>query len=290
MNLFDQLVNEALRNQPSLSALRIVVEKELLHHDILRILSQNGILKDLTFIGGTCLRACYQGIRLSEDLDFSGDVDFDMKSLSRISSLLKANLYQKYGLSVTITDPQKEIGNVRTWKIKIETRPESKNFPAQRIHLDICNIPSYEKNPKLLINPYGVDMGTSGLIIQAQSLEEIFIDKLIALALRENRPKYRDIWDIMWLHQKGIMPRLSLLRGKLNDRKVEPNHFLNQFHMRKTYLKETKAAQSDYKKEMLRFLPVDIITPIVNQDGLWDAVIRTIDGFEDGMRNIIYNG
>jgi hypothetical protein len=30
MNLFDQ----ALKNQPHLSSLRIVVEKELLHHDI----------------------------------------------------------------------------------------------------------------------------------------------------------------------------------------------------------------------------------------------------------------
>ena len=72
MNLFDQLVTEALRNQPNLSSLRIVVEKELLHHDILRTLSQNNLLADLTFIGGTCLRTCYGSIRLSEDLDFTG--------------------------------------------------------------------------------------------------------------------------------------------------------------------------------------------------------------------------
>lgn len=40
MNLFDQLVTEALKNQPTLISLRIVVEKELLHHDILRITNQ----------------------------------------------------------------------------------------------------------------------------------------------------------------------------------------------------------------------------------------------------------
>jgi len=34
-------------------------EKELLHHDILRELSAAGLLAGLTFIGGTCLRACY---------------------------------------------------------------------------------------------------------------------------------------------------------------------------------------------------------------------------------------
>jgi hypothetical protein len=36
VSLFDQLVNEALRSRAELSSLRTVVEKELLHHDILR--------------------------------------------------------------------------------------------------------------------------------------------------------------------------------------------------------------------------------------------------------------
>lgn len=72
MNLFDQLVNEALDNNTELTQLRIVVEKELLHHDILLALSESGMLEKLCFIGGTCLRACYGSNRLSEDLDFTG--------------------------------------------------------------------------------------------------------------------------------------------------------------------------------------------------------------------------
>ena len=36
MSLFDQLVDAALVNNQALAPLRIVVEKELLHHDILR--------------------------------------------------------------------------------------------------------------------------------------------------------------------------------------------------------------------------------------------------------------
>lgn len=72
MSLFDRLVDEALNNQREFSPLRAVVEKELLHHDILREMSEAGLLSDLTFIGGTCLRACYGSNRLSEDLDFTG--------------------------------------------------------------------------------------------------------------------------------------------------------------------------------------------------------------------------
>ena len=39
MSLFDQLVDEALGARADLSSLRPVVEKELLHHDILREMS-----------------------------------------------------------------------------------------------------------------------------------------------------------------------------------------------------------------------------------------------------------
>ncbi len=69
MSLFDVLVDAALKKQQELAPLRVVVEKELLHHDILRVLSTAGLLTQLTFIGGTCLRACYGSNRLSEDLD-----------------------------------------------------------------------------------------------------------------------------------------------------------------------------------------------------------------------------
>ena len=58
MSLFDELVDTALKNKQELSPLRVVAEKELLHHDILRVLSGAGLLTQLTFMGGTCLRAC----------------------------------------------------------------------------------------------------------------------------------------------------------------------------------------------------------------------------------------
>ena len=52
--------------------MRPVIEKEILHYDILFCLDQAGLLKDLVFQGGTCLRLCYGANRFSEDLDFAG--------------------------------------------------------------------------------------------------------------------------------------------------------------------------------------------------------------------------
>ena len=98
MSLFDELVDEALNNMQELAPLRVVVEKELLHHDILRVLSGARLLTQLTFIGGTCLRACYVSSRLSEDLDFTGGAHFTRDQLASFSTILIQSLKAKYGL------------------------------------------------------------------------------------------------------------------------------------------------------------------------------------------------
>ena len=74
-----------------------------------------------------------------------------------------------------------------TWKFSLVTRPDGRRLPAQRIHVDVCALPSFDRRPMMLRNLQGVDLGTSGLILRAESREEILADKLIALALRPNR-------------------------------------------------------------------------------------------------------
>lgn len=285
MNLFDKLVTEALKNQPDLAPLRIVVEKELLHHDILRALSNNNLLRNLTFIGGTCLRCCYGGVRLSEDLDFTGGHGFTRNSLSTLGQVLIESLNEKYGLLVQVSDPVKETLNVDTWKIKIVTRPQQKNLPTQRINIDICTVPSYEKYPMLLLNPYGVDMGTNGLIIQAQSREEIYTDKLLAFAFRPNRLKYRDLWDIVWLHNQGLKPRFALISDKLQDRNYSFDTFLNLFDNRKKLLKENPKMELEFKKEMHRFLSADQINKTLEQENLWAFIIYLIEDLSKQLRS-----
>lgn len=56
----------------------------------------------------------------------------------------------------------------------------------------------------MLRNHHGVDMGTSGLMLQAESGEEILANKLVALALCPNRITNRYLWDITWLRQQAV--------------------------------------------------------------------------------------
>lgn len=269
MNLFDRLVTEAVNNQQELSTLRIVVEKELLHHDILREMSTSGLLDSLTFIGGTCLRACYGSNRLSEDLDFTGGKTFKRETLSSLAKVLVQRLEAKYGLTVTVDEPEKESGNVDTWKMKVITHPAKKMLPAQKINIDICALPSYDRRPMMLRNIYGVEMGTSGLIVQAESREEILADKIIALALRVNRLKNRDLWDIAWLKQQGVVLSVHLISKKIQDRSVSTDKFLELLYERHLSLEQEPAVRQDFINEMKRFLPVKIVTETVANADFW---------------------
>jgi predicted nucleotidyltransferase component of viral defense system len=283
MSLFDELVDEALNNKQELAPLRVVVEKELLHHDILRVLSGAGLLKDLTFIGGTCLRACYGSNRLSEDLDFTGGADFTRDQLAAMSNILVESLKAKYGLEISVTDPVREEGNVDTWKLKVQTRPGRKDLPAQRINIDVCAIPSYQPRPMALLNPYGVEMGTSGLIMQAQSREEIFADKLVAFALRPNRLKNRDLWDIAWLHQQQIKPALELIKNKLNDHHAEIDTYLKAFSERATSLQSDQEIMKEFRKEMARFLSNATVKETVNSEKFWEYLSNLTESYHQTL-------
>lgn len=283
MSLFDALVDEALNNKQEVARLRVVVEKELLHHNILRVLSGAGLLTQLTFIGGTCLRACYGSNRLSEDLDFTGGSDFTRDQLAAMSNILIESLKAKYGLEINVTDPVREEGNVNTWKLKVQTRPGRKDIPAQRINIDVCTIPSYQPRPMALLNPYGVEMGTSGLILQAQSREEIFADKLVAFALRPNRLKNRDLWDIAWLHQQQIKPALDLIKNKLNDHHAQTDAYLNAFAQRSASLNKDLEIAKEFRKEMARFLPNETVKETVNSEKFWEYLSNLLESYHQQL-------
>lgn len=276
MSLFDQLVAEALHSRAELTTLRAVVEKELLHHDILREMSGAGLLAGLTFIGGTCLRACYGSQRLSEDLDFTGGADFKKQDLARLARVLPERLETRYGLPVRGSEPTKTEGSVSTWKLTIETRPGHRHLPAQRIRLDICAIPSHDPRPMMLRNLYGIDLGTSGLILQAQSREEILADKIIAFAFRENRPKNRDLWDIAWLVQQGIELPGELIPLKIRDHQRTNAEFAARLRQRAAALKSDAQSRIDFLKEMRRFLPAATVRETLETPAWWTYLCHVV--------------
>jgi hypothetical protein len=183
----------------------------------------------------------------------------------------------RYGLPVSVSEPVKTGGKVSTWKLTIVTRPGHKHLPAQRIHLDICAIPSHDPRPMMLRNLYGIDLGTSGLILQAQSREEILADKIIALAFRENRIKNRDLWDIAWLTQQGIELPTKLIPIKISDHQHEDAEFVKLLTERTASLRTQPVMQEDFIKEVRRFLPTATVRDTIEKEAYWSYLADLVD-------------
>ncbi|MEX2443127.1 MAG: nucleotidyl transferase AbiEii/AbiGii toxin family protein [Alkalispirochaeta sp.] len=176
MTRFDEVVQEALRERADLAVLRPVVEKELLHHDILREMGNAGLRHGTP---GRFFRAI----------------------------------------------------------------------------------------------PHRVEMGTSGLIIVASSLSEILADKLIAVALREHRIKWRDVWDIAWLTQRDVVVERSLISRKAADRHLTLNTIEERINER---ISEAAPLHHEFVGEMNRFLPPGDLRTIVNDPRYWEYLMRLV--------------
>lgn len=269
MNLFDQWVDEVLQQNPGLGILRPVVEKELLHRDLLEIFHRGGLLKKLVFMGGTCLRACYGSRRLSEDLDFYGGTDFSPDSLADLPKQIKFGIGKKYGFPLHVQEPRQDRTQVRTWEITIQTRPERKDLPSQRIHVDICMLDAVDARPMMLNHPYAGVVGGSGFILNAASREEIYVDKLVAFALRPGRIKFRDVWDLHWLRQQKVALRLPWVYPKVEGHGQSVRQFQERLLARLDTLTQSPELQQDGYKELSRFLLKDQIVGLVDHPDFW---------------------
>lgn len=259
---FDYLVDKAMTDQEYLH-MRPVIEKELLHYDILYALDQAGLLDQMTFQGGTALRLCYGLQRLSEDLDFAGGTDFVTADLISMKSCLENYLGERYGLEVMVKEPKEMRQDpvyasikVDKWQICITTSPERKDIPKQKIKLEVANIPAYTAVPRSLQKNYDfLPDGYQDTLVMTESLQEIMADKVVSFVNTDKYIRYRDIWDLRWLKQQGVVPDQYLIGQKLNDYQVD--HFIQKLSDRMEALPAI-CAEKAFVDEMKRFIPAAV--------------------------------
>lgn len=267
---FAQLVNKAMQVE-NVSHMRSVIEKELLHYDILFALEKGGLLDKLTFQGGTSLRLCYGGNRFSEDLDFAGGKDFSSAMLADMKHCIEKYIGERYGLEVTVKepkdlkqDPKYSELSIDKWQIAVVTSPERKDLPKQKIKVEVANIPAYTREPQpLQINYDFLPDGYSDTLILTESLDEVMADKIISLPATTRYVRHRDIWDLAWLQQQGATLNMDLVKNKESDYKLEHfNKMLDNFLDRLPGIVSSEA----FIAEMKRFLPTDVFDRTLAQD------------------------
>lgn len=287
---FSALVERAMQ-VGNRSHMRPVIEKELLHYDILFALDSEGLLDMLTFQGGTSLRLCYGAQRFSEDLDFVGGRTFAREQLLDIKSCIEKYLGKRYGLEVHVKEPKEltretEYRHVKVhkWQIRIVTAPARPDLPKQMIKIEVADIPAYTRTPQLLRQNYDfLPDGYGDLVILTESLDEIMADKLVSLVDCTAYLRHRDIWDLHWLKQQGATIDGNLVRNKLNDYGVTDYETNAQGLIER--LPEIIRGK-EFNDQMARFIPMDIQERTLRKDKFLALLANeTVDMLRKAMQS-----
>lgn len=278
----DDLVQRVFDQKPELEALQPVVVKELIHYEIMWSLDDAGLLKDLTFHGGTALRLCYGASRLSEDLDFTGGPGFTRADVEGISGVVQSHLTDRYGLEVSVKEPKprKDAGNpveVDTWQISVVTDPGQSHLPRQRIKIDIATMEARTQDVQAIQQNYSVlPSGLGDLLVPAMSKDEIMANKLVSLpaSVHQRNIRHRDIWDIAWLAQNGAEVRRDWVAGRAAEFRLD-DYVERLDAMRDALLDHVTGGK--FREEMSRFLPRDVVARTLNRTEFVPYVVNTVD-------------
>jgi predicted nucleotidyltransferase component of viral defense system len=285
---FDELISRAM-TVPGRAHMRPVVEKELLHYDILFSLDQEKLLDQLTFQGGTALRLCYGSPRFSEDLDFAGGRDFSSQNLKQIRDCVEKYLGPRYGLKVEIKEPSdlrtglaKSGLNISKWQVSVTTAPERRDIPKQRIKIEIASVPAWTREPRALqVNYNFLPDGYADILVLTEELKEIMADKLISLVNTRRYVRNRDIWDLRWLKQKGAVVDLNLINKKIDDYQIDD--YVGTLNVMLKRLPEIIHGEA-FENVMMRFISDVVQQRTLNKDKFYIFLVAEVGGLLQEVR------
>lgn len=259
-------LNEIRSVAARVSLNNIVVEKDYALGWLLWGIHQHPIAGvDWVFKGGTCLKKCYfETYRFSEDLDFSyrGENQPTVESLTQIISEVSDLVMNKAGLEFLKSTIQFEIFKNPRGSLSIQggvkyrgpVRPQVGVQQMQRIKIDITLDEPVVLPPviKSVEHSYS-DRPTRGVSVLAYDYEEVFAEKVRALAQRL-RP--RDLYDVIHLHRRmDLNPDrekvYSTLESKCRLRGIEiPKMDSLETHENRAFL------ESEWENQLKHQIPI----------------------------------
>lgn len=246
-----------LAAMPSLRFAKESVESEILAMSTLVALHGHSMLPPrATFVGGTALRLCYGSPRMSVDLDFHLPPDEPRWQLDR--PVLAAGIEDVIAAPVDVSRPSEQ--GSRMARISAILPERTRDVKRPRTMLDVGRAESLDASASNVFlrfagSPPGVGDLHTPFAIMTASIEEILVNKHLALVGRARRVKQRDVFDILWLRQRGVRFDADMLAAKLRAR-ADADQFPRMMKARA----EVAAADMEsgaYRDEVAKFLPSD---------------------------------
>jgi predicted nucleotidyltransferase component of viral defense system len=203
-----------------------IIEKDYVLGWLLAGISNHPELKSSwVFKGGTCLKKCYfETYRFSEDLDFTitNPDHINQEFLTSIFAEISQWIYDKTGIEIPIERLRFDIYENPRGRDSVEGRiyyrgPLQRRGEPPRIKLDMTHDEILVLDPvsREIHHPYS-DKPDNGFAIQCYCFEEVFAEKLRALA---ERLRPRDLYDVIHLYRLDTLRvDLKILVRTLEDK------------------------------------------------------------------------
>jgi len=81
---------------------------------------------------------------------------------------------------------------------------------------------------------------------------------------------------MVWLHQQGVVLPLELLPLKLKDRHCDTQAFVDLLTARSQSLQDEPKWADEFRQEMRRFLPNELVKDTVEQPAFWQYLTVTV--------------
>ncbi len=221
------ITKQEIRNRASITSLYPhVIEKNYALAWLLNGIFNHKELKDKwIFKGGTCIKKCYfETYRFSEDLDFTlkDNTHFEVSFLKNTFNDISHWIEKISGLSFPSESHTFEIVTKQNGQVSVEGKiaysgPVSPQIGLPKIKLDLTAdeliiLPPVQKQ---VSHPYS-DRPKAGIQIMSYAYEEIFAEKIRALAQRANP---RDLYDVVNLYRNpNATSDISLLKDILRQK------------------------------------------------------------------------
>lgn len=269
----DKLIHILESNKSSNRLFFRTLLKEGIQDYILYFVYNHPVFKNLIFTGGTCLRKIYNLPRLSEDLDFDYQKDFDIERFCRdLADYFFKDLAEK-DLRIRISNQQKTVfikfPNLLTQLGLVKTSADP-SLLFVRCDLSKENIGSFSTEVSPIYTP------EFSFFALSYDLRTLFSNKIIAFVKREFFKgkeqsiafKGRDLFDLVWFLQqttrKGLQPNWERLKAGL---KIKEKEEVERLVMNKV----DKIEARDVRSDLLTFIEQE----------------NTIENFSENFRKII---
>lgn len=198
-----------------------IIEKDYHLGIVLKMISENPKTKNWIFRGGTALKKCYfNNYRFSEDLDFTL-TDRGLKNEKEIKEVLEKICKQsneEFGTTLSffkITKEREEYGE-EAFKGLLHFQ-SVKGVSKIKIDLSFVDKVFIKPTKQNIFHLYSDGFIFGKPCIDTVQLEEIIVDKLMAVSFIRTYPRNRDLFDI-WYILKNKKLNLKLIKKVFNQK------------------------------------------------------------------------